>query len=97
MHDLQVVHADDLVDPPDKWRHFDVNTRNVHSPAAEAPRHQACQLIEAIILTNQGTTSISLWNVVQIHNKMRCNISSSVLKEASTKAELRSHQIVQQQ
>lgn len=57
---LNVVHAYDLIDPSDERRHLDVDAGHVYSAAAEAPRHQAGQLKETVVLTHQRSTAVTL-------------------------------------
>ena len=71
---LQVVDADNLIDPTDKGGNFDVNSRHVFPSAAEAPRHQAGQLVVAGVLADQRPASVTL----EIKNK---NVSRNEKKK----------------
>jgi len=57
---LQVVDADDLVDPADEGRNLDVNPGHVFPAAAETPRDQSGELVVSGIFANQGATSVAL-------------------------------------
>ena len=57
---LEVVDADDLVDPSDEGADLDVDAGHVLAAAAEAPRHQARQLVVALVLADKRSASVSL-------------------------------------
>lgn len=57
---LQVVDTYDLVNPADERGDLHVDARHVLPAAAEAPGHQAGQLVVASVLANQRTSSITL-------------------------------------
>lgn len=47
-----IVDAYDLVDPSDKRGDLNVNSRDIRSSAAEAPRYQTGDLVKAVRLTD---------------------------------------------
>ncbi len=57
---LEVVHADDLIDPSNERADLDIDAGHVLPAAAEAPRNQACQLVVALVLANQRSATIAL-------------------------------------
>ncbi len=57
---LKIVYTNDLIDPSDEWADLDINSRYILATTAEAPRHQTCQLVIALIFAYQGTTSVTL-------------------------------------
>lgn len=46
---LNVVDANDLVDPADEGRHFDVDAGHLSSTATESPANQTGQLVVAVV------------------------------------------------
>ena len=58
--DLQVVNADDLIDPPDEGGDFHVHPWDVLPAAAEAPGDEAGQLVVALVLADKGTAAVAL-------------------------------------
>ena len=57
---LQVVDADDLVDPPDEGGDLDVDAGHVLPAAAEAPRHEPGQLVVALVLAHERAATVTL-------------------------------------
>lgn len=62
----QIIHADNLVDPPYERRHLNVHSRHVHASTSEAPGHQTRQFEEAVVLAHQWTSSVTLTSVVAL-------------------------------
>lgn len=48
----QVIHADDLIDPANERRHFDVNAWYINSSAAKAPWDKSSKLVKPVVLTD---------------------------------------------
>ena len=58
--ELHVVNTDDLVDPVDEGRYFDVDAGHFLPAAAETPADETSQFEVAFIFTDQRTASITL-------------------------------------
>lgn len=66
---LKVVYADDLIYPADERWDFDVDAGYVNSSATESPGNQAGQLVEAVILAYQWSSTITLGIIIKKINK----------------------------
>lgn len=62
--ELHVVNTDDLVDPVDEGRYFDVDPGHFLPAAAETPADETSQFEVAFIFTDQRTASITLASIV---------------------------------
>lgn len=66
---LRIVDGDDLIDPADERGDLDVDPWHVLPAAAEAPRHQPHQLVEAVVLAHKWTAAVALENIFLILTK----------------------------
>ena len=57
---LVIVDADDLIDPTDEGGNLDVDSRDVRTTATEAPRDESRDLVEAVRLTHEWSSTITL-------------------------------------
>ena len=90
---LQVVDADDLVDPSDEGGDLDVDAGHVLPAAAEAPRDQPRQLVVTLVLAHQRAATVTLqieYDKIRIFccTKNRL-MSSSTLSTKTTQTEQR--------
>jgi len=61
---LHVINANNLIDPADERRYFDVDTRYLNSTTSETPTHQTAQLVITFVFADQRTATIALTGIV---------------------------------
>lgn len=61
-----IIHANNLVDPPDERGHLQIHARHIDATTTESPGHESGQLVETVVLTHQRTTAVSLAGVISL-------------------------------
>ena len=57
---LHVINTNNLIDPADEGRHFDVDAWHLSPAAAETPADQTTQFVIAFVLAHQRTSAVTL-------------------------------------